>query len=72
MVENTSELSSRGLSRLSGPLLFIIYFNDLVVLEDNCCLVIVYADDNNYAVWNGADRQANQVRINSKLVEVEI
>ena len=27
------------------PLLFIIFFNDLVVLEDNGCSVIVYADD---------------------------
>ena len=52
--------------------LFIIYFNDLVVLEDNGCSVIVYADDNNYAVRIGADRQANQVRINIKLGEVEI
>ena len=27
------------------PLLFIIFFNDLVVLEDNGYSVIVYADD---------------------------
>ena len=55
-----------------GSVLFIIYFNDLVVLEDNGCSVIVYADDNNYAAKIGHDTQANQMRINSKLGEVEV
>ena len=57
-------------SRL-GPLLFIIYINDIETLEEHDCSVFVYADDNNYGVKLGKNVQVNQVRVNEKLVGVE-
>ena len=56
---------------VAGPLLFIIYINDIERLEERDCSVFVYADDNNYGVKLGNNVTANQARVNEKLVDVE-
>ena len=56
---------------VAGPLLFLIYFNDLICLQDQNCHVVIYADDNNYAVKLGQDVEENRQRINLKLKQVE-
>ena len=33
---------------ITGPLLFIIFFTDVIVMEEQACRKVVYADDNNY------------------------
>ena len=45
---------------VAGPLLFLIYFNDLICLQDQNCHVVIYADDNNYAAKLGQRRKQTE------------
>ena len=54
-----------------GPLLFVIFFNDLTSLQDQSTLISIYADDNNYLLKLGEDVQENEALINRKLEQIE-
>ena len=56
---------------IAGPILFIIYFNDLITLQDNLTKISIYADDNNYKLKLGNDVEENKLLINRKLKQVE-
>ena len=42
-----------------GPLLFIVFFNDIMELQDDQTMILGYADDNNYKIT--LDFAANEV-----------
>ena len=44
---------------VAGPLLFIIFFNDLMTLEDEHTSISGYADDNNYRITLDKDKLIN-------------
>ena len=52
---------------VAGPLLFLIYFNDLICLQDQNCHLSTYVDDNNYAIRLGINVEENRMRIKNKL-----
>ena len=54
-----------------GPLLFIVFFNDIMELQDDQTMISGYADDNNYKITLSEDVAANERMVNEKLVEVE-
>ena len=54
---------------IAGPILFIIFFNDLITLEDVNTKISIYADDNNYKLKLGNDVEENKLLINRKLKE---
>ena len=54
-----------------GPLLFIVFFNDIMELQDDSTMILGYADDNNYKITLSEDVEANKRMVNEKLVEVE-
>lgn len=56
---------------IAGPILFIIFFNDLVTLQDAPTKISIYADDNNYKLKLGNDVKENKRLLNNKLVQVE-
>ena len=45
---------------VAGPLLFIIFFNDIMELEDEDTKISGYADDNNYKLKLDKDKLKNQ------------
>ena len=56
---------------IAGPILFIIFFNNLVTLKDALTKISIYADDNNYKLKLGNNVEENKRLINNKLVQVE-
>ena len=56
---------------IAGPILFIIFSDDLVTLEDATTKISIYTDDNNYKLKLGNDVEENKLLINRKLKEVE-
>ena len=56
---------------IAGPILFIIFFNDLVTLQDALTKISIYADDNNYKLKLGNNVEENKRLINNKLLQVE-
>ena len=56
---------------IAGPILFIIFFNDLITLQDPITRISIYADDNNYKLKLGNDVERNKKLINDKLEQVE-
>ena len=57
---------------IAGPILFIIFFNDLITLEDATTKFSIYADGNNYKLKLGNDVEGNKLLINRKLAEVKV
>ena len=56
---------------IAGPILFIIFFNDLVTLQDALTKISIYMDDNNYKLKLGNNVEKNKRVINNKLIQVE-
>ena len=56
---------------IAGHLLFIIFFNDLVVLEDSVTSISIYADDNNDRISLGDNIRENHEKIDNKIKEGE-
>ena len=56
---------------IAAPLLFIIYINDLVMLQDENTKVSIYADDNNYQLKLKNDDELNKRKIASKMTEIQ-
>ena len=54
-----------------GPLLFILFLNDLLSLEDGDTRISIYADDNNYLCKLGKDKLLNQLKMKMKLAQIE-
>ena len=54
---------------IAGPILFIIFFNDLVTLQDAPTKISIYADDNNYKLKLGNDVKENKRLINNTIVQ---
>ena len=54
-----------------GPLLYILYINCIVVLEDEFCQLYLYADDTNARITLTGDNKANQERIQAKVAEMQ-
>ena len=54
-----------------GPLLYILYINCIVVLEDEMCQLYLYADDTNARITLTGDNRANQERIQKKAAEMQ-
>ena len=51
--------------------MFIVFFNDIMELQDGNTMISGYADDNNYKIKLSEDVEANKRMMNEKLVEVE-
>ena len=51
--------------------MFIIYINDLVVLQDEKTKVSIYADDNNFKLKLSGDQNQNKIRIEEKMKEIQ-
>ena len=56
---------------VAGPLLFIIFFNDIMELEDGDTLISGYADDNNYKLKLDKDKLKNQLKLKVKMEQIE-
>ena len=56
---------------IGAPLLFILYVNDLVTLQDHTTKISLYADDNNYAIKLTNDEERNKVVIESKMKQIQ-
>ena len=56
---------------VGGPLLFILFFNDLMTLEDDTTGISMYADDNNYLCTLDKDKLLNQLKMKKKLEQIE-
>ena len=56
---------------VAGPLLFIIFFNDIMELEDADTLISGYADDNNYKLKLDKDKLKNQLKLKVKMEQIE-
>ena len=54
-----------------GPLLYILYVNCIVVLEDEMCQLYLYADDTNVRITLTGDNKKNQERIQQKGAEMQ-
>ena len=54
-----------------GPLLYILYVNCIVVLEDEMCQLYLYADDTNARITLTGDNKSNQERIQQKAAEMQ-
>ena len=54
-----------------GPLLYILYINCIVVLEDEMCQLYLYADDTNARITLTGDNRANQAKIQEKAAEMQ-
>ena len=55
-----------------GPLLYILYVNDISVLQDDYTKLTLYADDTNAAVRLTRNKYENRVRINIKAAEMQL
>ena len=56
---------------IAAPLLFIIYINDLVMLQDKSTKCSIYADDNNFKCKLDGDLNENKARIEQKMDEIQ-
>ena len=56
---------------IAGPILFIIFFNDLAAFQDELTKISIYADDSNYKLKLGNNVEENKRLIHNKLVQVE-
>ena len=54
-----------------GPLLYILYINCIVVLEDDLCQLYLYADDTNARITLTGNNDANQAKIQQKAAEMQ-
>ena len=54
-----------------GPLLYILYINCIVVLEDEMCQLYLYADDTNARITLTGDSKLNQDMIQKKAAEMQ-
>lgn len=57
---------------IGAPLLYILYMNDLVVLEEARCKVSLYADDNNYSIRLSNNTPDNKSKIESKMGGIRV
>ena len=56
---------------VGGPLLFILFFNDLMTLKDDTTGISIYAEDNNYLCTLDKDKLLIQLRMTRKLESIE-
>ena len=54
-----------------GPLLYILYINCIVVLEDEFCQLYLYADDTNARITLSGNNQVNQEKIQEKAQQMQ-
>ena len=53
-----------------GPLVFIIFMNDVIVLSNNNILIVIYADDTTICIKLSGNLVSDQEMVDNKMLEI--